>query len=602
MIIQRVIVVLYTLATFVRSRVRQHKRLSWILAYTLVLCALVVILLRSNGRAPVVGKAKKIHINQMNTIAKDASFPMAATPVRALWTDETFECIGWKRSHTCEEEKDADKDKKRKKKKKAEPEPTKPPEKDFLNCSEPIGPMNAGYCIVRNRTSGDLFKLMISSCDSLPSGKYTCSMARNFTDYAIHSVNYEHTPIAPSLALPALASAKRKLTNGIIMIVYEKVLPSAYATIRVLRLHGCDLPVEMWYRPDEMSIDNPIIHRLLADFNVRIRPIFDSRAKGFHVKPYAVYYSNFDNVLLLDADNIPTKDPTYLFEDPEFLRTGAIFWPDYWQPSNSLFQLNNMSLLWQLTGVPFVDQFEQESGQVLINRLKSKSALDKLMFYSTHQPRLLEDLHLIWGDKDLFRIAWLNASQPFHYIRFPPAVGGLDLKDKGIFCGLAMIQHDVQGNLIFFHRNSIKLDGLPDQPRIMTHIQEYSLLADPKDYRIFQAVYAHKECCYYIGTTALPDGQPATQVTPLNTTIYGSLEELAIQFSIEGRGLLLAREGPATRLSLVRGRLSRFRVEEIVSLFLLAYVLVIILFVWCRARPARERLPSRWKQDEFKQS
>ncbi|TMW56077.1 hypothetical protein Poli38472_008725 [Pythium oligandrum] len=585
MFVQRIIVLIYSLFLFVRNRV-PHKK--WI---ALVLASLYIAL-RTTGQAPVVGQpAPQIRINVMNTATKYEGLHGLPSTVTTLWTDETFECIGWKRTHTC-----------RKEEENQDPDDTPEPEKDFFNCSDPIRPEMAGYCIVRNRTSGDLFKLMSSSCDSLATGEYTCDMARNFSDYAVHSLNYEHKPLAPSLALPSFTSSKRKLTNGILMIVYDKVLPSAFATIRMLRLHGCELPVELWYRPDEMSIDNPIIHRLLSDFNVRIRPIFDNRAKGFHVKPYAVYYSNFDNILLLDADNIPTKDPTYLFEEPEFLKTGAIFWPDYWQPSNSLFQLTNTSLLWELTGVDYVDQFEQESGQVLINRLKSKKALDKLMFYSTHQPRLLEELHLIWGDKDLFRLAWLNTTQPFHYIQFPPAVGGLELQDKGIFCGLAMVQHDVQGNLIFFHRNSIKLDGTLDQPRIMTHIQEYSLEGDPKEYRIFQAVHAHKECCYYIGTQTLPDGQPATQITAVDSTIYASLEELAIQFSIEGRTLLLAEEAKKQRMLVGDISPSNLRIQEIVALFLLAYVLFIIAYVWCKARPARERLPSRWKPLESKQS
>uniref|UniRef100_K3WIB6 Uncharacterized protein n=1 Tax=Globisporangium ultimum (strain ATCC 200006 / CBS 805.95 / DAOM BR144) TaxID=431595 RepID=K3WIB6_GLOUD len=587
MLLQRVFVWLYTCAVFLQTRVK-HKK--WVV---LVVAAMYVAMRATGTSPPLIGEARKVHINPMNTETKDDGIHMAPTPVLAPWTNHTFECVGWKRIHTCvddgsktAEEIEAD-------------AATREPEKDFLGCNEEIGQQMAGYCIVRNRTSGDLFKLMISNCDSLPNGHYTCAQARDFSEYGLHSVHYEHSPVAPSLALHNVKS-KRKPTNGVIMIIYDKVLPSAYATIRMLRVQGCELPVELWYRPDEMSIDNPIIHKLLADYNVRMRPIFDSRAQGFHVKPYAVYYSNFDNVLLLDADNLPAKDPTYLFEEPEFLRTGAIFWPDYWQPSNSLFQLTNTSLLWQLTGVSYVDMFEQESGQVLINRPKSKKALDKLMYYSTHEPRLMESLHLIWGDKDLFRLAWLNASQPYHYISYPPAVGGLDLmQSKGVFCGLAMIQHDVQGDLVFFHRNSIKLDGSLDQPRVMTHIQEYALDANPQDYRIFQAVYAHKECCYYIGTQSLPDGRPASYVTPIDTTIYTSIEELAIQFSIEAKTLLLEDEaglsaGTHRRLH-ARDAMS---IQYIVALFLLAYVALIIAFVWCKARPARERLPSRWKPIE----
>ncbi|CAI5737440.1 unnamed protein product [Hyaloperonospora brassicae] len=581
MLLQRICLLLYSLWTLLQ-RVK-HKK--WLLLVSLSF----YMGLRSTQKEPVVGQPRDVEINNVITQTKDDGIHMKPTFVGSPWTNASFECVGWKRIHSCREQKPAGE---------TPSEPPPEPEKDILDCSEEIGIQMAGYCIVRNRTSGDLYQLMISSCDSLRTGSYTCDMARDFSEFGYHSIGYEHKPVAPTLALQLAATSRRQPTNGVLMIIYDRVLPSAYATIRMLRLQGCVLPVELWYRPDEMSIDNPIIYKLLSEYNVRMRPIFDRRATGFHVKPYAVYYSSFDNVLLLDADNLPAKDPTYLFDEPEFLRTGAVFWPDYWQPSNSLFQLSNTSLLWQLTGIKYVDMFEQESGQVLIDRLRSKRALDKLMFYSTHQPRLLEKLNLLWGDKDLFRLAWLNSSQPFHLVKYPPAVGGLDLmKEKGVFCGLAMIQHDMQGNLIFFHRNTIKLDGKEDQPLVMSHIQEYSLEGDPRDYRIFQAVYAHKECCYYIGTDSLPDGRPATQITPVDTTIYATIEILAIQFSMEARQLLI--EDAMT--SSIAGFRS-MRVQHIVALFLLVYVLAIIMFVWCKGRPARERLPSRWKPMDSKES
>ncbi|CAH0480956.1 unnamed protein product [Peronospora belbahrii] len=579
MLLQRLVVMFYSLWALLQ-RIK-HKK--WIL----LVIASFYMGIRSTLKEPFVGKLREVVINQMATETKDDGVHMLPTPIVAPWTNTSFECVGWKRIHSCRQEKTND-----------NAEIMAEPEKDLLGCSEEIGTQMAGYCIVRNRTSGDLYKLMITSCDSLPTGYYTCDMARDFSEFGYHSKRYKHTPVAPTLALPLAATSKREPTNGVLMIIYDRILPSAYATIRMLRVQGCELPVELWYRPDEMSIDNPIVYKLLLDYNVRVRPILDSRAMGFHVKPYAVYYSSFDNILLLDADNLPAKDPTYLFEEPEFLRTGAIFWPDYWQPSNSLFQLSNTSLLWQLTGVNYVDMFEQESGQVLIDRLRSKRALDKLMYYSTHQPRLLENLHLLWGDKDLFRLAWLSSSQPFHFITYPPAVGGLNLQEeKGVFCGLAMIQHDVQGNLVFFHRNSIKLDGKPGQPRLMSHIQEYSLEGNPRNYRIFQAVNAYnKECCYYIGTDTLPDGRPATQLTPIDSTIYASLEDMAIQFSVEARQLLID-DAIANNLGFWS-----MRVQYITAVFLLVYVLGIITFVWFKGRPARERLPSRWQPMDSKES
>ncbi|KAL4155211.1 hypothetical protein PRNP1_007324 [Phytophthora ramorum] len=359
MLLQRLVVMLYSLWALLQ-RVK-HKK------WFFLIFASFYMGLRSTQKQPVVGKPRDVFINQMITESKDVGIRMEPTPVLAPWTNVSFECVGWKRIQSCREEKPED-----------EAEETPEPEKDFLGCSEEIGTQMAGYCIVRNRTSGDLYKLMVSSCDSLPTGYYTCDMARDFSEFGYHSVKYEHTPVAPSLALPYAATSKRQPSNGVLMIIYDR--------------------------------------------------------------------------------------------------------------------------------------------------------------------------------------------------------------------------HDVQGNLVFFHRNSIKLDGKPDQPRIMSHIQEYSLEGNPREYRIFQAVYAHKECCYYIGTDSLPDGRPATQVTPIDSTIYASIEDLAIQFSVEARQLLID-DAMANDLGF-----RSMRVQYIVALFLLAYVLAIITFVWCKGRPARERLPSRWKPMESKES
>ncbi|DBA03546.1 TPA: hypothetical protein N0F65_011447 [Lagenidium giganteum] len=516
---------------------------------------------------------------------------LAVTPstVSALWTDESFECLGWKQLYDCP---DTDPGAE------AEYEATHGAmtavktleDRPLLPCTHKIQKHMAGYCVVRNRTSGEEHQLMVTACKSFRRGEYTCEISRAFTDYGVQSVGYEHFPTSPSLVRAVQQPVTTPPTRGILMVVYDRVLPSAYATIRLLRHHGCHLPVELWYRPDEMSIDNPIIHRLLAGFDVHLKPIFDSRATGYHVKPHAVYYSSFDQVLLLDTDNLPARDPTYLFGEPEFQETGAMFWPDFWQPDNSMFKVTKVALVWQLTGIEYVDMFEQESGQVLIDRRKSRAALEKLMYYSTHTPRLLDQLALVWGDKDLFRLAWMNSSTPYHFIKYPPAIGGLDLRsEKGVFCGLAMVQHDVRGNLVFFHRNSIKLDGKRTQEQVMTHVQQYSLTADPKLYRVAVSSGAHDHCCYYVGTQSLPDGSKPSRVIPLTDTPFAPIETLAIKFSIEAQDML----------DFESARIWRKASAAIVVLTVVALALI----RW-RASPvpSRVRLPSRWRPMSSKQS
>ena len=36
----------------------------------------------------------------------------------------------------------------------------------------------------------------------------------------------------------------------------------------------------------------------------------------FQLKPLALLYTDLEDVLLLDADNTPITDPTFLFDDP----------------------------------------------------------------------------------------------------------------------------------------------------------------------------------------------------------------------------------------------------------------------------------------------
>lgn len=39
---------------------------------------------------------------------------------------------------------------------------------------------------------------------------------------------------------------------------------------------------------------------------------------------------------MLDSDNIPARDPTFLFNSPEFRELGVVLWPDFFkdQPEN----------------------------------------------------------------------------------------------------------------------------------------------------------------------------------------------------------------------------------------------------------------------------
>jgi alpha 1,2-mannosyltransferase len=74
------------------------------------------------------------------------------------------------------------------------------------------------------------------------------------------------------------------------MAIYPKTIVSAFATIRRLRDTGCQLPIELWIRLDEMEENHPIVVKLVEKYHAFVRTVNDDDATRFYVKPYAVYY------------------------------------------------------------------------------------------------------------------------------------------------------------------------------------------------------------------------------------------------------------------------------------------------------------------------
>src|SRR5213078_993226 len=103
----------------------------------------------------------------------------------------------------------------------------------------------------------------------------------------------------------------------------------AWVCVRMLRHLGCRLPVELWYLgPYEMTSE---MAALLAPLDVRCidaRAVQEERPArrlgGWELKPYAILHARFEEVIFIDADNVPLIDPERLFETVEYHRHGAI--------------------------------------------------------------------------------------------------------------------------------------------------------------------------------------------------------------------------------------------------------------------------------------
>ncbi|MFZ4861010.1 hypothetical protein ACL9RF_02390 [Sphingobacterium sp. Mn56C] len=135
----------------------------------------------------------------------------------------------------------------------------------------------------------------------------------------------------------------------------------AWINILLWRKNGCKLPIELWHRNGE--INQEIIDQL-SELNVECKNTMHFSSIDFisySIKPFAIINSSFQEVLFLDADNNSMSDPSYLFDDPSYLESGALFWPDFWKTSSE-------NAIWKIFECNDFDEFEFETGQILIDK------------------------------------------------------------------------------------------------------------------------------------------------------------------------------------------------------------------------------------------
>jgi hypothetical protein len=222
-----------------------------------------------------------------------------------------------------------------------------------------------------------------------------------------------------------------------------RLFTNAWICLNMLRRLGCDLPVELWHLGraeldrEMASLVKSLRARCVDAHAVRKRnPVRILR--GWELKPFTIIHCQFQEVLLLDADNLPVVNPAFLFDTPEFKSTGAIFWPDYGR-------LDPDWPTWELCGVPYRDEPEFETGQVVVHKEACWRSLQLCLWYNEHSDFFYK---FTLGDKETFHMAWRKLGQPYAMPNHP--VVNLD---KAVMC-----QHDFEGRRIFQHRNGDKWD------------------------------------------------------------------------------------------------------------------------------------------------
>lgn len=240
-----------------------------------------------------------------------------------------------------------------------------------------------------------------------------------------------------------------------------KYFTNAWVCVSILRQHGCQLPIQLWYLgPEEVDYH---MQYLMSQLDVECVDGYEIREKhparilnGWELKAFAMLHSPFEEVMLVDADNVAVRNPDFLFDDPHYLNTGAVFWPDYGRLARS-------RMAWEVFGVEYRDEPEFETGQALVHKEKCWEAMNLTMFYNEHSDYYYHHVH---GDKETFHMAWRRLGQEYSMPPYPI---------HSLYA--TMCQHDFEGNRLFQHRNMAKWTLSGDNPNIRDFWLEEECLA-----------------------------------------------------------------------------------------------------------------------------
>jgi len=200
-------------------------------------------------------------------------------------------------------------------------------------------------------------------------------------------IDYHRELLQEQLAIPVTEPARDPQSRAILIPaggrcqIYDKSAPQfyfwgAYAAAWVLRSYGCTLPIEFWFLPGEME-EIPHCELFAKQVAATCHVVDTSNMRcvhGWQIKINAILQTKHTQVLHMDADNIVTRDPTYLFDCQEFKDHEAMFWTD--NPTVNDFHGRIIEHQWKRVGSDRIDRISDiETGQMLIDKDRSAKAL-----------------------------------------------------------------------------------------------------------------------------------------------------------------------------------------------------------------------------------
>ncbi|KAL8922732.1 MAG: hypothetical protein Q9208_005045 [Pyrenodesmia sp. 3 TL-2023] len=250
--------------------------------------------------------------------------------------------------------------------------------------------------------------------------------------------------------------------QGIVILAGGRYTGFATTGLGMLREIGSKLPIEVWVK--DQSEEREEWCAELAKEGVACRRLSDYMdtdllEHGYQLKISAILFSSFEQILFLDADNVPVVNPDVIFTSTSFTDTGVVMWPDYWKHTGAPYLPYIVGLSDGPSELLREDQ-TAESGQLVWDKRRHWKSLCLAAYYNYYGPQhyytMISQGWAGWGDKDTFLLALRSLRQEYYMV--PHKLKTLFI--NGTDAGIGMLQADPSKpnnyEPMFLHSNIIK--------------------------------------------------------------------------------------------------------------------------------------------------
>ncbi|MCJ1476276.1 hypothetical protein MMC13_004942 [Lambiella insularis] len=268
-----------------------------------------------------------------------------------------------------------------------------------------------------------------------------------------HEAVVRHLPAYPENAFEG---------RGVVMLAGGKYSEFAATALGMLREVGSRLPVEVWMKDHseekegwcaELEQEGMVCRRLSDYMDMSALPM------PYQWKIFTMLFSSFEEMIFLDADDMPIRNPDVIFDSPVYRENGAILWPDYWKHSGSSWLPYVLGMSDEQSDM-LQDEQSAESGQVVWHKKWHWKSLCLAAYYNYFGPpyyfTLINSGWAGWGDKDTFPMALKALQEPYYQINHEIVTVFVTDTVQGIGMVQADPANETNSEPMFLHSNIIK--------------------------------------------------------------------------------------------------------------------------------------------------